>query len=119
MDAIGSYISVVWQNLHVADWEDSNGRISLALVPVIVHLLLHVDDVTFPEGELPVVLCLKEQNITSLPLSSLILTWKLKRAFATILQSSGFLPALRNTAWFPLLSSYLQAVRINTSLQAL
>ena len=116
---VRTYVSVVGQDLHVADGEYSDGSVPLSLVPVVVHLLLHVDDVTFPEGELPVVLCLKEQNITSLPLSSLLLTWKLKRAFATILQSSGFLPALRNTAWFPLLSSYLQTLRIKTSLQAL
>ena len=56
-------ISVGWQYLHVAHWEDSNGRIPLSLVPVIVHLLLHVDDVTFPEGELPVVLCLESRSL--------------------------------------------------------
>ena len=111
-----TYISVVWEYLHVAHWEDPNGRIPLPLVPVVVHLFLHVDDVTFPEGQFPVVLCLG-QNIKDLPLPPslppLLLTWKLKRAFATILQSSGFLPALRNTAWFPLLSSYLQRARMN------
>ena len=32
-------------------------------------------------------------------------TWKLNNALATILQSEGFLPALRKPAWLPLLSS--------------
>ena len=65
-----TYISVGGQYLHVADWEDSNGRIPLSLVPVIVHLLLHVDDVTFPEGEFPVVLCLEENKSKAPPLTS-------------------------------------------------
>ena len=66
-----TYISVGWQNLHVAHWEDSNGRIPLPLVPVVVHLFLHVDDVTFPEGEFPVVLCLGQNNTDQLPLPPL------------------------------------------------
>ena len=46
----GTYISVGRENLNVADGEDSNGRVPLSLIPVVVHLLLDVDNVSFSEG---------------------------------------------------------------------
>ena len=59
---VGTYVSVVGQDLHVADGEYSDGSVPLPLVPVVVHLLLDVDDVPFPEGQLSVILCLEQNN---------------------------------------------------------
>ena len=59
-ESYGTYISVGREDLNVADGEDSNSSVPLPLMPVVVHLLLDVDDISFPEGEFPAVLCLEE-----------------------------------------------------------
>ena len=50
---------VLGHNFDVADWEDADHCVPLPLVPVRVHLALHVDDVALLEAELAVVLGLK------------------------------------------------------------
>ena len=52
-------IRVVGENLDIGDGEDADGVVPLPLVPVVVHLLLDVDDVSLPETQLTIVLGLK------------------------------------------------------------
>ena len=52
-------IRVVGKNLDICDGEDADGVVPLPLVPVVVHLLLDVDDVSLPETQLTIVLGLK------------------------------------------------------------
>ena len=115
-------ICVVWENLDIGDGEDADGVVPLPLVPVVVHLLLDVDNISLPETQLTIVLGLKFVHLDCLYNTTLIIiiTWKLKSALATFLQSVGFFPALRNRAWLPFVScsSYLNKyckipIRIN------
>ena len=52
-------IRVVGEDLDIGDGEDADGVVPLPLVPVVVHLLLDVDDVSLPETQLTIVLGLK------------------------------------------------------------
>ena len=114
MNVIKIYHSIRGYNLHICSGENSHHGIPFSFIPVGIHLFLNIDYIAFLEWQLTIILSLEWKNKCLFPHIVWALinqsTWKLKSDRATILQSSGFLPALRNSAWFPLTSwsSYLQ-----------
>ena len=56
------HLWVVWEDLDIGDGEDTHAGVPLPLVPVVVHLLLDVDDLTLAETKLTTVLCLETEQ---------------------------------------------------------
>ena len=55
-------IRIIGEDLDISDGKDADGVVPLALVPVVVHLLLDVDDVSLAETQLTIVLGLNNYD---------------------------------------------------------
>ena len=97
-----SHLWVVWEDLYIGDGEDADAGVPLPLVPVVVHLLLDVDDLTLAETELTTVLCLETEQ-----------------SFSDHLAISGLLSGIQENGRIPITVLLISRIQLYISAHAM